>query len=173
MASSSLPTLYLINLMNPVLGIFIHILKFHYCKCAIASSCVQHLSKHDIGHWPTRPSGLPSVYTVPLQLSKVFSTRHFKGIDHIHLYATHKRVHMFNYSANMTAPATGQPGPLASQVPKCVPLQLSRSGDAQVAPQCNDQSCKNWRRNWGSQIPKYEQIFWKLSKSNVSCLPYA
>ena len=104
---------------------------------------------------------------------RFFSSRHSKGIDHIHLYATHKRVHMFNYSANMTAPATGQPGPLASQVPKCVPLQLSRSGDAQVAPQCNDQSCKNWRRNWGSQIPKYEQIFWKLSKSNVSCLLYA
>ena len=104
---------------------------------------------------------------------RFFSTRYFKRIDHIHLYATHKRVHMFNYSANMTARATGQPGPLASQVPKCVPLQLSRSGDAQVAPQCNDQSCKNWRRNWGSQIPKYKQIFWNLSKSNVSCLLYA
>ena len=103
---------------------------------------------------------------------RFFSTRHFKGIDHIHLYATHKRVHMFNYLSNLTTPTTSQPGPLASQVPKCVPLQLSRSGDAQVAPQCNDQSCKNWRRNWGSQIPKYGQIFWKLSKSNVSCLLY-
>ena len=68
-----------------------------------------------IGQSGPLASQVTSVYTVPLQLSKVFSPRHFKGIDHIHMYATHNRVHMFNYLANMTwLPRPARPSGLPS-----------------------------------------------------------
>ena len=102
---------------------------------------------------------------------RFFSPRHFKGIDHIHMYATHNCVHMFNYLANTTAPATVQPGPLASQVPKCVPLQLSRSGDAQVAPQCNASELQKLQQKLGVTDSKVRTNILEIVK--IECLLFA
>ena len=71
----------------------------------------------------------------------------------------------------MTAPATGQPGPLASQVPKCVPLQLSRSGDAQVAPQCNASELQKLQQKLGVTDSKVRTNILEIVKNK--CLLFA